>query len=192
MEKTEILYERVGHLITVAASECPAVDFPDLIIDDENVIFSVSFSNYVKSQIHLNIVSGLFGRKIQKYKYALDFLNGKQEFSKTILDVLHYFYVDMLGFLKNNKKNINLEINVDSVPQYVHDVSFPKVVSDFNTFLSNLQNKDFDDTVKVLEESTMCELIDYVDSLQELENDTNRMHTMAYLLELLKAEVKEV
>lgn len=192
MDKNEILYERVGHLITIAASDSPETDFPDLIIDDESVIFSVSFSNYVKSQIHLNIVSGLFGRKIQEYKYALDYLYGKCEFNETVLHVLHYFYIDMLNFLRNNKRNISVEIIVDYVPAEYFSVSFEEAVNEFSNLLDNLELANFDETVLLLSQSEIREIVDYVDSLEEMRRDSNRINSMVFLLKLLNKEADEI
>jgi hypothetical protein len=60
-----------------------------------------TFENYVKSQLHLQIVSDLYGRDIFVYKKALDYLRGKDQFLYECSLVLKYFYQDMANMLCN-------------------------------------------------------------------------------------------
>lgn len=60
-----------------------------------------TLDNYIKSQIHLQVVRQLFGRDIMKYKYALDYLEGDDSRLYEFSLVLRYFYQDHADMLCN-------------------------------------------------------------------------------------------
>lgn len=107
----ELRYERIAQFVALSAVGS---------IDDYTAIHSVEgsirikFSEYVKSQIHLNVVYGLYGRSLHDYVETLYFLNGKTSKRKSAMKVLHYFYKDAANFLINNRKNVQLELVVDT------------------------------------------------------------------------------
>lgn len=71
----ELRYERIAQFVALSAVGS---------IDDYTAIHSVEgsirikFSEYVKSQIHLNVVYGLYGRSLHDYVETLYFLMVRQ------------------------------------------------------------------------------------------------------------------
>lgn len=187
-------FERMAQLITVAASKQNHLSLNDLMLNNSNVIFSVTFSDYVKSQIHLNIVSGLFGRSILEYKYTLDYLQGKVPLSKDVKNVLIYYYTDMLNFLANNEYDCNLKVTND-IPE-LQDITscvvIDKVEKQFRQFITEVQQTvdSFDELYNVVSAVDFAEVIDYLDGIIDLTAKFYSVPTMIYLIMLLK-EIKK-
>lgn len=190
MEKNIIRFERVGHLLSVAASKSNGLDLKDLMLDTQGVIFSISFSDYVKSQIHLNLVTRLFSRDIRDYKYALDYISGQVPFNETVKEILIYFYTDMLHFLEINEYDCNLELVNDVQMPINCNLDFASVSAEFQEFYTQLQSLDFDNTYELLKSSKFAEIIDYMDSIKAVEERLNSFTTIAYLMLLIR-EVKQ-
>lgn len=110
----QLQYERLNQLLLVAdwrrdfSSEelISSVQIPE-------GEYLICFSDYVKSQVHLNIVSKLYSRSLAEYVQAFYYLQGEKEFLPEALRVLKYFYLDMAFFLINNPVNVSLYIEVD-------------------------------------------------------------------------------
>lgn len=111
METKYVNFERVAHLLAIAADE----HFSVAAIKSNPFSYTLKYSTYVKSQVHLNMVSSLFNRDISDYVNAFEFL---QKYSLANMEsaqkVLNYFYEDMSNFLINNTNDINFRIEVDT------------------------------------------------------------------------------
>ena len=186
MEKSVIGFERVGHLLSIAATKSKSLNLQDLMLDAQGVIFSVSFSDYVKSQIHLNLVTSLFARDIYEYKYALDFIKGHAPHSATVDKILIYFYTDMLHFLESNEFDCNLEVINDVEGLSKSELKYDVVVSEFKEFYQQLRNLDFEGTYELLKDSKFAEIIDYMDNIEAVEKKPNSFFTIAYLMLLIR------
>lgn len=108
----DLKFERIAQLIAIGALERGSTPASLLCVKEQ--VLRVCFSDYVKSQIHLNIVQDFYGRGINEYVEALLFLNGNPDYRKSAESVLRYFYLDMAKFLINNEENVLLVIVVDS------------------------------------------------------------------------------
>ena len=108
----ELHYERIAQVIALSAVGDTDLSISSRYIKEGKI--KIKFSEYVKSQVHLNIVHGLYGRSLKEYVETLYFLQGKTSKRATALKVLKYFYEDAARFLINNKDNIHLELVVDT------------------------------------------------------------------------------
>lgn len=190
MEPHYIKFERMGQLISIAAMKRNSLSLSDLMLNDQEVTFHVIFSDYVKSQIHLNIVTGLFGRDIREYKYALDYLYGKVSKNDTVIKVLGYYYNDMFAFLANNQYNCHLQVEIDIEELKSAQISFESAKSQLDNFLTDIQNRTFDEVSDIVNTLPFAEVLDYVDSLDSLASKKDSTYTMVYL-NLLEKEIKQ-
>lgn len=58
-----------------------------------------TFEEYVKSQLHLNVMAALHGRDLFTYSRALKYLRGETEYLVECNMVLKYFYQDMANMI---------------------------------------------------------------------------------------------
>lgn len=114
-----IPYERVSHLLAIAKQ------YQIFQIDiDCSEPMCLRFSDYVKSQIHLNFVSDFFDRSIIPYKKVFDSLSGGLCGEQDYLKVLQFFYTDLSLFFLNCDYEIPLTFEVDvamNIPEHVVD-----------------------------------------------------------------------
>lgn len=137
---TDLRFERIAQIIAIAAVGSSDKGISKYFVQESAV--QIRFSEYVKSQVHLNIVCGLYQRSLREYVEALWFLNGKTSCEATALKVLRYFYSDLSNFLINNQKNVKLMVVVDTdffdleKRCYVIEELGKELLSDFNEILS--------------------------------------------------------
>lgn len=179
----------MGQLISIAAMNENSLSLSELMLNDQDVIFQVIFSDYVKSQIHLNIVTGLYGRDIREYKYTLDYLNHRVPYGDMVKKVLGYYYSDMFAFLANNRYNCHLDVGVDIEELKSSNVTFDTAKVQLDTFLDEVQNKTFDEVYLLVQAISFGKVLDYVDSLEALKEKKDSINTMVYLA-LLEEELK--
>lgn len=96
-------YERFDQLVLIAASKHPIQQ-----IQLTTQQLELSYEEYVKSQLHLNVTSDLFNRKMVDYHNALLFLRGDESKKNSALVVLRYFYQDVCSFLANNPNDVDV------------------------------------------------------------------------------------
>lgn len=110
----DVLYERMMQLFLIAHSDSPVVKSFSV----REGMLTIRYSEYVKSQIHLNTVSGFYSshkeRNIFEYAKALEYLEGNTSSLDAARMVLSYYYEDMSRFMLRNKEEIALEVLVDS------------------------------------------------------------------------------
>ena len=181
-----IRYERMGQLISIAASKQNRLHLDDLMLDNQDTTFTVSFTDYIKSQIHLNLVTGLYDRDIFDYKFALDYINGKSFDKEPVRRVQRYYYQDMLNFLANNKYDCDLNVLTDIEGFNNTDIIPSDVSSEFSTFIDSISKGTFDERYQIIKDSKFAELIDYVDDYKVFYEKMYSSKTMAFLLLLLK------
>jgi hypothetical protein len=94
-----------------------------------------TFENYVKSQLHLQVVTELYGRDIFQYNNALKYLRGEDKFVLDCSEVLRFFYQDMTNMLCNVlKKNPDLNTKV----MIVSDLGRPSQIPSKKVSLSDV------------------------------------------------------
>ena len=110
----ELTYNRVLQLLVIAYSNSKNIASK---IHVKKQPITLRFSDYVKSQLHLNVISGYYAvskkRNIYEYEYAMEFLEGDSSQLQAARRVLSYFYEDMSSFLIKNNEEIQLSIIVD-------------------------------------------------------------------------------
>lgn len=107
----ELSFERIAQIIAIAAVGSKNSSISRFYLESDA---EIKFSEYVKSQVHLNVVNGLFHRQLREYVETLWFLSGKTIYEKSALNVLRYFYSDIANFLINNGEQLNLFIKIDT------------------------------------------------------------------------------
>lgn len=105
-------YERFDQILLIAASRDV---MSSIVIPSQDL--ELDFSEYVSSQLHLNVTTDLFGREMQEYYHAYLFLRGDQGYQEDVVRVLGYFYTDVAMFLENNPCNLRVQI---TVPECIH------------------------------------------------------------------------
>lgn len=165
MCKELIQYERMDHLLVIATGGAE----PIWHIKTDKVL-QIRYSDYVKSQLHLNIVSDLFNRSSMIYKNALDYINGDNTCESSAETVLQYFYEDILNFLLNNTYNIKLEVQIDTDFSQVNEV-----ICNYRSNYERLQNliqqkfDTFEDSLKYLKDNYLLNnVVDYYKNTEDL------------------------
>ena len=121
-------YERVSHFLVIAKK------FNIFHYDiDCSEPMCIKFSDYVKSQIHLNFVSDFFDRSILPYKKVYDSFFGNICDKTEYLKVLRYFYDDLRRFYVNCSYDIPLTFDVDV------EMGIERVSVDFSIVRDRLQ-----------------------------------------------------
>lgn len=168
----EMEYERLGQLVAVSAIQPGHAG----ILDLPNVEIDVDYEDYVRSQVHLNLVTGLYGRTLGQYVNALRYCVGKEPGCRdNALEVLRYFYSDMAYFLIKNSNNIKFSATVKTsldIPDIYYD--YQKVQSDLLEVAENV-------TVETLRQYQFSWVFDYVDSMEDLKTKIDS-YTMAVIL----------
>lgn len=72
----------------------------------------ITFENYVKSQLHCNIVTALFNRSILRYSGALKFIRGNDKHLKDYEIVLKWYYEDLANIILKGMKNISEDFSI--------------------------------------------------------------------------------
>lgn len=176
----KLQYERIAQLVAISAINKRHSVMDSLGVAEQQL--SVSYSDYVKSQIHLNIVEDLYGRKMQEYVKALDFVNGNACCRKEAERVLFYFYSDMANFLINNNANIYLRICVDADFGSELIVDLEDVKSQLNRVVCAQPGEGMEEGIKRFRYAF---ILDDVDSLDDVKDKLDSYALAA----VLKAQV---
>lgn len=171
-------FERFGSLIVVAVSEKQSSLVRICAVSEREL--DVNFSEYVKSQIHLNIVSNFDGPSLSDYIATLKLIESGVELQSDSV-TLRRFYWDMAKFLINNPSNIKFNLDVDAP---VADTKLVYSLEQVKQQLINLVNglAGSVDLAKL----PYAVIIDEIDSVDDLKNKIDSYAAAAVLLEQLK------
>lgn len=151
-------YERIGQLVAVSATSKTTID---LSINKEEI--SISFLDYVRSQVHLNIADDLYHRPFHEYADTLRYLtNGYSMYLETAQKVLRYFYSDMASFLIRNPYNVKMFVCVNA------ELDLPETKIDVVKVKKDLQEMASADSVEELASFAYPEILDFVKSKDDL------------------------
>lgn len=165
-------YERIGHLVAVSAIQAGHAG----VLNLSNIDLEVDFVDYVKSQVHLNLVTGLYGRTLEQYVKALRYCTGKNPLYRNYaLEVLRYFYSDMASFLIKNSSNVKFSVTVSA------HLGIPDVYYDYAEIQSGLLDAAENATVESLRQYQFSWVFDYVNSKEDLKTKIDS-YTMAVIL----------
>ena len=168
----EMEYERLGQLVAVSAIQTGHAG----ILDLPNVEIDVDYEDYVRSQVHLNLVTGLYGRTLGQYVNALRYCACKEPGCRnSALEVLRYFYSDMAYFLIKNSNNIKFSATVKT------SLDIPDIYYDYQKVQSELLEVAENVTVETLRQYQYSWVFDYVDSMEDLKTKIDS-YTMAVIL----------
>lgn len=103
---------------------------------------SISYLDYLKSQLQYNVLAKKKERDLTTYLKAYEYLNGKGYLFEYYLKALKYFYEDLTDLLviriRNGELDLTLEIVVED--PFNQLVNFPVVLSDIEMQLSKILN----------------------------------------------------
>lgn len=175
----EMEYERIGHLVAISAVQPGYAGIPGLSCKE----LEVAFADYVKSQVHLNLVTGLYGRTLRQYVNALRYCNdGEAAYLYSALEVLRYFYSDMASFLIKNSNNIKFSVTAGSC------LGIPDVYYDYGEIQSGLLAVAENATIDSLRRYQFSWVFDYVNSKEDLKTKIDSYTMAVILLHESKAE----
>lgn len=152
-------YERFNQVIAVSAADKDSINHR-LVVKCRQ--FTVSYSNYVKSQVHLNISHDLGGLSLSTFVEALWYLKGKEEYRSSALKVLKQFYLDMAKFLIKNPIEIRLHVVIDV------DIGCTEAVYNLASVQNEITRLCSGDYGQDLSKCNYSEIIDYVDDANDL------------------------
>lgn len=178
-----IPYERLDNLIVIAMKKGNHIRAKYEIVSPDDMVYEVTFTDYVKSQVHLNIVSNVFNRNGSPYWNVYRSLNGANVSKDDYKCVLKLFYSDMRDFLIYNDSNIRLKVLVDYCPFKSTSASY--YYCDVMNSLQNLieeAKSSFDASVHAFAEDPIYKIFKYCDDAN-LFNDKKDSYTTAAILE---------
>lgn len=165
-------FDKVNQLIVVSAKGDDPVYREKFSVREASLSFS--FVEYVKSQLHINVVTELLGRNIFAYLNTYKFLKGENILGDEAIKVLHYFYEDVANFLIRNPANMKLSIIIN--PDGESDLNFSlgniqewQEFSQVKDFLENLMEAKTDlELFQIIQNSKYSFILDYVLSLEDI------------------------
>lgn len=180
--KVPIRYERMNHILAMGAPEIGR-QF-DIQIQDTIVVV---FSEYVKSQLHMNILELLnLKRDIFDYKKAYDYLVfGELRYQRECQKVLNFFYEDITAFLLHSQNNFKIEVKDDSglYERRKRNIEYKEVRAQIEQ-LASLQGLDFEKALLFVKENKkLVSILDYVTAKEELQNKLDSYTAVAIMRE---------
>lgn len=162
MKGLDIGFERVDHLIALSALPKRNLLWTNYPISEH--VLNLKFSNYVKSQVHLNVVDDLCGRSLSSCVNALRYLKGSTQYHSYAIKALRNFYSDMSRFLINNPKDVVLNIDVDvDLGLPVHFYSLSDVKKEIKEITVLGSDSDTEKLREFLNSSKYANVIDFSD-----------------------------
>lgn len=174
-------FERLNQIITISAVRIDNRVLERITVRDNLII---NFSDYVKSQLHLNLVTDFFGRDIVSYYNAYQYIMGDKTHYRDCLKVIKFFYTDMANFLCNNPDPVDLSLIIDIDGFKSLDLENGKniVKEELLSILSIDNSKDLFDKIKSSEYSF---IIDYADDKDDLEKKINNYSLAGFIFNSL-------
>jgi len=174
-------YERLNQLIAVSAAESKDAVNSLFVVKCGEI--EVSFTNYVKSQVHLNISADLMGLPMSFYVDTLRYMDGLAGCRGHALTILRQFYVDMSGFLIKNPVDVKMNLIVDC--GFGCTEVFYRLPDVKNQVLGIIDNGG----VEGVRSFKYPEIIDNIDNVSDLKEKINSYSVAAVLLKEI-AETK--
>lgn len=179
---TDLQFERIAQIIAIAAVGGTDKGISVYFVKAGEI--KIRFSEYVKSQIHLNVVHGLYNRSLKEYVETLYFLQGRTSRRASALRVLGYFYDDLANFLINNGNDIKLSIVVDTELFDLERVTLS--IDELKDDLLKNFDRVSDESIPIgsWEYST---ILDFVEDANDVRNKASS-YALAYALKMQRSE----
>ena len=178
MDEMKLLkFEKMNQLIVISAKGDNSIYQEKFKVKANNL--TINFIEYVKSQLHSNVVTDFFGRNIFAYLNTYKFLKGEIFLEDEAIKVLNYFYEDIANFLIKNPLNMKLCVTLN--PEGETDLKFLlgniseyKDFSQVKNFLESLLNAKTDlELFQIIQSSEYSFILDYVLSMDDIKNKIN-------------------
>lgn len=180
-------FERLNQIITISSVRIDNRILDRLLVTDA---LYIRFSDYVKSQLHLNLVSDLYHRDVGDYFDAYQYLTGNTAYLKECLRVVRYFYHDMAHFLINNRDVVEIELVVDAPNIESLNLKEGSMVAQ-QALQEIIDSVDSDNLIKIIEGSEYSFLLDYVEGIDDLKVKLSSYSVAAFILKSLSGGVYE-
>lgn len=186
---TVLKYERLSHVIALASIEPgdtrinQELQLKESEVQDKTL--SISFSDYVKSQLHFYMVNKPGRKSFFKYANALKYLSGNVAYRDDAIELLRCFYNDVAAFLLHSELDLDVLVNADieSVDVWKGNV---KETKDSITELFDYGSNPDEHFKEYLEKSKYSWLLDIVDDVSEGKKLLNNLSRAAVILEMLQ------
>lgn len=104
---------------------------------------NISLENYIKSQLHCNIVTPIYNRNLQIYKEAYEYLKDNKYFKSSFQQVIKWYYTDLGNSLLKSFTHVDkdfslLDLSIANFSSHLGKViSISKVEDDLRRILDN-------------------------------------------------------
>ena len=178
MEEMRLLkFEKMNQLIVISAKGDNPLYREKFKVKANN--FTINFIEYVKSQLHSNVVTDFFGRNVFAYLNTYKFLKGEIFLEDEAMKVLNYFYEDIANFLIKNPLDMKICVTIN--PKGESDLKFLlgninefQNFSQVENFLNSLLNAKTDlELFQIIQNSEYSFILDYVLSMDDIRNKIN-------------------
>lgn len=180
-------FERLNQIVTISSVRIDNRILDRLLVTDE---LYIRFSDYVKSQLHLNLVSDLYHRDVGEYFNAYQYIAGNEGYYKDCLHVVHYFYHDIAHFLINNLDNVKIELVVDAPGIVSLDLEEGSQIAR-KELQRIIDSVDSDNLIETIEKSDYAFLLDYVENTDDLKVKLSSYSVAAFILKSLSGGAYE-
>lgn len=181
MDITDLKYNRILNLLFV--SKIKQAEIRNAIgVSKQN--FRINLIDYVKSQLHLNVITRFYPeRNIFDYYKALVFLEkGEIEYKKYTEKMVRYFYEDMGLFALNNVAPVMIDLIIDPKLELEEEVVDYKEVYDKVRHLMEismdstccLDASKFEEIRKIIENFKYATFLDKISKVYKLEDNKNK------------------
>ena len=132
----------------------------------------MNFEQYVKSQLHLNVVHDLFDRDILMYAKALDYLKGDKKQEQVAKEVLFWFYEDVYMFLIRNPQSVVCKVEVpkdlfSDIKRIDYDIQSIKQKL-LNFVEETTKQSKPEQMLELLQQFEFAEMFDEVEKLEDI------------------------
>lgn len=181
-------YERIPHVLAIASiapeDDCmQALQLQEDQVTDREI--TISFQNYVKSQLYCFIGCRANMQNFTMYVNAFHYLEGDQTYREDAMKVLRCFYKDMAAFLLHSAVDLRIHLETNLVGLATWEANLGKIEGE----LSQLFVFGADPTEhykKFLDASKYAWMLD---NIQDIADGKRRIHNFtvaAALLEMLR------
>lgn len=188
----KLRFEKMNQILIVSSSNNRKILEKFCVHEKE---LYVNFFEYVRSQLHVNIVSDLMDRDILDYLETYRFLCHETFSIRSVITCLRYFYLDMANFLINNPANIKIILNInenENNTRELQNVTSFKNFDEIETFFRKLIDcSDFDRIYQIVDDSKYSFIIDKVLAVDNIKNKFDNYVIATAILYFLENEFSE-
>lgn len=181
-------YERLSHFLAIAATEPNDANLSDLRLNQSEVLdkhISISFSDYVKSQLHYYMSTKLCKKSFIKYIHVYKYFDGDISYKNEMLELLRCYYQDIATFLLHSDVDLHITLVVDVDIDDVWTADLGKTRRSISELLQYSQQAD-ENFKEYLDSSKYAWILDFIENPDDGESKINNYSLAASLFEMLQ------